>query len=442
MIDRYSRKAMADVWSEASKLQHWLDIEILATQARANKGEVPLEDLKEIKAKAGFDIQRVAELEKKTRHDVAAFLDNVAEIVGPAARHLHYGMTSSDVLDTTLALQMRYAADLLIAGLEGLVEVCVRLARTYEATVMVARTHGIHAEPTTFGLKAAGWAFEIHRGYERMIQARDEISFGKLSGVVGTYSQLPPDVEEFVCTNLGLKPEPSSTQVISRDRHAVFISTLAGVAGSIERIATEIRHLARTEVREIEEPFAEGEQKGSSAMPHKRNPWRSERLSGLARIVRAAVVPGFENVALWHERDISHSSVERVMLPDACLVLDFMIAEITELLNGLVVYPDQMRRNMEQSFGLAFSQSVLLGLIDSGLTRDAAYRIVQESAMKAWTTETHLRELLSSVPEVTERLSDQDIEQCFDERRYLGHAAEILSRLDTLVHKSNSGGDR
>ncbi|HVF11452.1 MAG TPA: lyase family protein, partial [Actinomycetota bacterium] len=267
MIDRYSRKAMTDVWSEASKLQHWLDIEILATEARANKGEVPLEDLKEIKTKAGFDIQRVAELEKKTRHDVAAFLDNVAEIVGPAARHLHYGMTSSDVLDTTLGLQMRDAADLLIAGLEELVEVCVRLARTHEATVMVARTHGIHAEPTTFGLKAAGWAFEIHRGCERLIQARDEISFGKLSGVVGTYSQLPPDVEEFVCTNLGLKPEPSSTQVISRDRHAVFISTLAGVAGSIERIATEIRHLARTEVREIEEPFAEGEQKGSSAMP-------------------------------------------------------------------------------------------------------------------------------------------------------------------------------
>ena len=423
---------MAAIWSDQTKFGNWLRIEILATEARAALGEVPNEDLEEIKAKATFDIERIADLEKKTRHDVAAFLDNVAESVGPAARHLHYGMTSSDVLDTALALQLKEAGDLLSKQLRILVGVVVRLAREHAKTLMVARTHGIHAEPTTFGLKLAGWAFELHRGLESLERATRSVSVGKISGVVGTYSQLPPQVEAFVCQELGLEPDPSSTQVVARDRHAAFAASLAVVAGSLERIATEIRHLARTEVREVEEPFAEGEQKGSSAMPHKRNPWRCERLTGLSRIVRSAVVPAIENIALWHERDISHSSVERVLLPDSCIVLDFMLAEAIELIDGLVVYPDRMRNNLDMSYGLAFSQSALLALVDSGLTRDEAYRIVQENAMNAWSTETHLRTLLEADDRVLSRMDAKDIERCFDESRYLIHADEIISRLDQL----------
>lgn len=430
---------MAAIWSDETKLSHWLRIEILATEARARSGEVPKRDLEEIKAKARFDSARIAQLEKKTRHDVAAFLDNLAEIVGPAARHIHYGMTSSDLLDTALALQLRDAASLLLSGLDSLVAVVIRLARGHSRTLTVGRTHGIHAEPSTFGLKVAGWAFELDRGRKRLTRARDTISVGKLSGVVGTYSQLPPEVEEYVCKELGLIPDPSSTQVVSRDRHAEFASMLAIVAGSIERIATEIRHLARTEVREIEEPFAVGEQKGSSAMPHKRNPWRSERLCGLARIVRAGVAPAIENIALWHERDISHSSVERVLLPDACFVLDFMIAEAVEILEGLVVHTDRMRANFDHSFGLVFSQRALLDLIDAGLTRDEAYRVIQEAATEAWDTGKHLRLILESHPDVSRVLSPEQIEKCFDESRYLEHAELVIGRLARL-ERNESGG--
>lgn len=432
MIERYTRPEMGAIWSEETKFSHWLKIEILVTEARADRGEVPSEDLETIKNKAAFDPERIKDLERKTRHDVAAFLDNVAEIVGPAARHLHYGMTSSDVLDTTLALQCRDASNFLIRSLVNLIEVTASLARTHAKTPMAARTHGVHAEPTTFGLKVAGWAFELDRARQRLERAAGQVSVGKLSGVVGTYSQLDPEIEKYVCEKLGLRPDPSSTQVVSRDRHAELVSALAILGGTIERIATEIRHLARTEVGEVEEPFAEGEQKGSSAMPHKRNPWRCERLTGLARIVRSGVGPAIENIALWHERDISHSSVERVLLPDAFILADFMTAEVTEILEGLVVYPERMRTNLNYSYGLVFSQRLLLDLIDSGLARDEAYRLVQEAAMEAWKTQTHLQEVLSRSSEVTSRLSPEQIASSFDESRYLEHVDELIERLKDL----------
>lgn len=432
MIDRYTRPEMAAVFSDERKFSHWLEIELLAVEARVERGDVPADDLREIRAKATFDVERVKDLEKKTRHDVAAFIDNVAENIGDASKHLHYGMTSSDVLDTALALQLREASDILLKGLNRLIRIVIARAHEHASTLMAARTHGIHAEPTTFGLKLAGWAFELARGRERLELAKDAVSVGKISGVVGTYSQLPPEVELFVCERLGLHADPASTQVVSRDRHAEFVSVLAVLAGSLERIATEIRHLARTEVREVEEAFVEGEQKGSSAMPHKRNPIRTERLTGLARVVRAAVVPMIENIALWHERDISHSSVERVLLPDACTALDFMIHEASEVMEGLVVYEEKMRQNLDLSYGLVFSQSVLHALIDAGLGRDEAYRIVQESAMEAWKTGTHLRELLAKRSEVTAHLSLEDIDRSFAESRYLSHADEVIARLDTL----------
>jgi adenylosuccinate lyase len=423
---------MGAVWSEETKLSNWLRIEILATEARVRAGEVPQTDFDEIKAKASFDPERIAEIERRTRHDVAAFLDNVAENVGPASRHLHYGMTSSDVLDTGLALQMRAAADLLLEELDRLIGITVRLARQHAGTLMAGRTHGVHAEPITFGLKVAGWAWELHRGRQRLQRARAAVSVGKLSGVVGSYSQLPPSVEAYVCDRLGLEPDPSSTQVVARDRHAELACAVGVLAGSIERIATEIRHLARTEVGEAEEPFAAGEQKGSSAMPHKRNPSRCERLCGLARIVRASVGPAIEDIALWHERDISHSSVERVMLPDACIGLDFMLAEAAEILGGLVVYPDRMRANLDRSCGLLFSQRALLALVDRGMLRDEAYRIVQESSMQAWSADAHLRDLLKADERVTGLLSPAEIDECFDESRYLEHAGEVIARLDQL----------
>jgi adenylosuccinate lyase len=432
LIDRYTRPAMAAVWSEQAKLAHWLRIELLAVEARAERGEVPKADLDEIKAKASFDLERVKELERKTRHDVAAFIDNVAENVGPASRHLHYGMTSSDVLDTALALQMRASADLLLKGVDELIAVTIRRAREFTTTVMAGRTHGIHAEPISFGVKIAGWAQELHRGRERLRAGRAQVSVGKLSGVVGNYSGLEPWVEEYVCRKLELEPDPASTQVVSRDRHAEFASALAILAATIERISMEIRHLARTEVAEVSEAFAEGEQKGSSAMPHKRNPWRSERLAGLARLVRAGAGPAIEDMALWHERDISHSSVERVALPDSCLVLDFMLAEMTELLGGMVVDPERMRRNMDASYGLLFSQNLLLKLVDKQMLRDEAYRLVQEACATAWKTETHLRRVLPTIVEVSSRLDPQEIDSVFDESRYLEHAGRIVGRLDDI----------
>jgi len=433
LIDRYSRPEMSAIWSERTKFQNWLEIEILATEARVVSGEVPAGDLEQIRDKAAFDPERIKDIERKTRHDVAAFLDNLAENIGPAARHLHYGMTSSDVLDTGLSLQLRAAATLLLLGVTRLVRTCVLRARETVTMIVAARTHGVHAEPSSFGLKFAGWAFELDRGRTRLEAAKQAVSVGKLSGAVGTYSQLPPAIERYVCDRLELAPDPSSTQVISRDRHAEFVGSLAILAGTLDRIATEVRHLARTEVGEAAEPFAEGEQKGSSAMPHKRNPWRSERLTGLARIVRAAAGAANEDIALWHERDISHSSVERVLLPDACLALDFMLAEADELVSGLVLMPEAMRRNMDLSFGLLFSQNLLLKLIDRGLVRDEAYRLVQEAAAKASSSRTHLRQVAAEHPEISSKLTGEQIEGCFSEDRYVKHASEIIDRLDSLV---------
>ena len=423
---------MAAVWSEQTKLGHWLRIEILATEYRANQGLVPAEDLEAIRAKAAFDVDRVKEIERKTRHDVAAFIDNLTENIGPAAKHLHYGMTSSDVLDTALALQMRDAVDLLLAGADDLLRVTVGRARQHAHSFMAGRTHGIHAEPTTFGLKVAGWAFELDRGRQRLRRARRAISAGKLSGVVGTFAGGDPGIEAYVCEKLGLEPDPASTQVIARDRHAELTSAMAILAGTLDRIATEMRHLARTELAEVQEPFVTGEQKGSSAMPHKRNPWRFERMSGMARIVRAAVTPAIENQALWHERDISHSSVERVMLPDACLALDFMLAEATTLLEGMAVDTERMLENMEASYGLMFSQNLLLHLIDSGMQRDEAYRVVQKAAATAWETRSHLRSVLSDTPEVTSRFRAGELDDFFDEARYLEHVDHVIKRLDEI----------
>jgi adenylosuccinate lyase len=431
VIDRYTRPEMAAVFSDETKYSHWLNIEILAVEARVERGEVPAEDLEEIKSKAGFDIERIADLERKIRHDVAAFIDNVAEVVGPSARHIHHGMTSSDLLDTALALQMRDAAGLLRAGLDRLIAVVVARAREHAETPMVFRTHGIHAEPGTFGAKLAGWGFELDRGRSRLIRATEEISVGKLSGAVGTYSQLPPEIEEFVCERLGLRSDEASTQVISRDRHAAFMSVLGLIAATVERIATEIRHLSRTEVSEVAEAFAEGEQKGSSAMPHKRNPERSERLTGLARLVRGNAVASLENVSLWHERDISHSSVERVIIPDSCIALDFMLAEAAQVIEGLEVFPERMRTNLEASGGLAFSQSVLLALVSSGMGRDEAYRLVQEAAGRV-VPGTSLEEVCLEHPGISERLTVQEIQGCFDQSRYVERAVAVVERLEVL----------
>ncbi|MGQ0680425.1 MAG: adenylosuccinate lyase [Actinomycetota bacterium] len=432
MIDRYTRPEMAAVWSEQTKLNHWLQIEILVTECRVIRGDVPAEDLEQIRAAARIDVERIKEIEKKTRHDVAAFLDALTESIGPAARHLHYGMTSSDVLDTGLALQLRDAADLLLKGLDGLIQVVIRRAREHRSTFMTGRTHGIHAEPTTFGIKLAGWAFELDRNRARLVTARRSIAAGKLSGVVGTFAGGDPQIERYVCEALGLEPDPCSTQVIARDRHAEFTAVLGIVAGTLDRMATEIRHLARTEVAEVQEPFVSGEQKGSSAMPHKRNPWRCERLTGMARIVRAAVTPAIENMALWHERDISHSSVERVLLPDACIALDFMIAEATQLVDGMVVFPERMLENMELSYGLLFSQNLLLQLIDSGMERDEAYRVVQKASTTAWETRSHLRSVLSNTPQVTSRLGPVQLDDVFDEQRYLEHVDQAIDGLSRI----------
>src|SRR5439155_5013457 len=367
VIPRYSRPEMETIWSDQDRMANWLEIELLAVEAWAELGRVPLADATACRQRATFTVEDVRDREAVTRHDVAAFVDVVAASVGVEGRWIHFGLTSSDVLDTGLALQLRSAADLLLFGLEALLAVVKRQALAYRDTPMIGRSHGVHAEPISFGLKLAVWAFELDRDRERLRRARETVSVGAISGAVGTYASIDPRVEELVCNRLGLRTAEASTQVIQRDRHAEYVAMLAVVASSLDRIATELRHLARTEVREVQEPFAEG-QKGSSAMPHKRNPVACERISGLARTVRANAQVAFENVALWHERDISHSSAERVILPDSTGVLDFMLAEMTKVLDGLQVFPDRMLANLEADGGLGFSQSVLLALVDEGLS--------------------------------------------------------------------------
>ncbi len=420
---------MARIWSEEAKLGAWLEVELAALDGWADLGVVPREDAAAIREGARVPSpERVAELERETHHDVAAFVDAASDGLGAEGRWLHYGLTSSDVLDTALALQVRDAGALIVEGIDRAFAAVVARAEEHRLTPIMGRTHGIHAEPTTFGLKLVGWAFELERGRERVLHALEGMRVGKLSGVVGTYAAVDPQVERVACERLGLEPAPTSTQVIQRDRHAELLCALALVAASLETFALEIRHLARTEVGEVGEPFGR-KQKGSSAMPHKRNPVVAERICGLARIVRAQAIVGLENVALWHERDISHSSAERVAIPDAFLALDYMLDRFAWLVEGLVVRPERMRRNIEASFGLHASQRLLLALVESGLERDEAYRLVQHNAMRAWDEERPLRELVAADAEIAARV---DLDEVFDEGAYTKHVDTVFERLEVL----------
>jgi adenylosuccinate lyase len=432
MIPRYSVPEMVAVWSDEARFRHWLEIEVLAVEAWAGLGTVPPEDARVVRERGSFTVERVRELEEVTRHDVAAFVQCVAESVGPAGRWIHFGLTSSDVLDTGFALQLRQAADLLLAGIERLLGTVKGMALEHRDTVMAGRTHGVHAEPTSFGHKLALWAFELDRDRERLWRAREAVSVGKVSGAVGTYAHLDPRIEEHVCGELGLRPAEASSQVVSRDRHAEYMAALAVLASSLDAIATEIRHLARTEVLEVQEPFAEG-QKGSSAMPHKRNPVRSERITGLARVVRADLQPTLENVVLWHERDISHSSAERVVFPDSTTALHFMLAEMGEVLGGLEVFPERMRANLNLGGGLVYSQGVLLALVERGMPRDDAYRIVQVAAAAAWDEGKDFMAELRDQPDVVRLLSAEDLEALFDPGRNLRNLDVVFDRLAKLT---------
>ena len=430
MIARYSRPAMAQVWSDERKLGAWLDVELAALDAWSELGVLPPEAARAVREHARVPApEEVAELERTTGHDLAAFVDAVQAGLGEEGRWLHYGLTSSDVVDTGLALQVRDAGALLLEGLDRAFAVVSARAEEHRGTLCIGRTHGVHAEPTTFGLKLAGWAFELDRDRARVRRALAGMRVGKLSGAVGTYSATDPELERIACERLGLEPEPVSTQIVPRDRHAELLSTLALVASSLERFALEIRHLARTEVREVQEPFGSG-QKGSSAMPHKRNPIVAERICGLARVVRAAGTVGLENVALWHERDISHSSAERVVLPDAFLALDYMLDRFAWLVDGLVVLPERMRANLDASHGLYFSQRVLLALIEAGLQRDEAYRLVQEHALRAWDEELDFPALVEADGRIAGLI---DLRETFDPAAYTSHVDAIFERLHNLT---------
>jgi adenylosuccinate lyase len=419
---------MAALWSEEAKLKHWLEIEVLACEGMARFGHIPAEDAQIIRAKAKFDIAKVRENEKRTNHDVIAFLEEVATHVGGPGRFIHRGLTSSDLLDTTLALQCVASADLLLKDLAGLRAAIAVRAKEHKFTPMMGRSHGIHAEPITYGLKLALMYDEFGRAEKRLLEARAQIAVGKLSGAVGTHAHLDPRVEEYVCAKLGLKAADLSTQVIQRDRHAHFMSTLALIASSIDRWATEFRHLQRTEVLEVEEFFAEG-QKGSSAMPHKRNPITGEKLSGLARVIRGNAVAALENVALWHERDISHSSVERIIFPDSCELLSYMLKLTTDLVAKQIVYPENMRANLDKSRGLIFSQSVLLALADKGLPRQVAYEAVQAASMKCWRGTESLSYYLKQSPEITSVLSQKEIDELCSPERHFAHVDATFEKL-------------
>ena len=426
---------MAGVWSEERKLARWLDVELAALEAWAELGAVPADAVTEIRERAEPPTpERVAELERETQHDLAAFVDAVAEAVGPSGRWIHHGLTSSDVVDTALSLQVRDGGELLLQGVDRALVAVVALAQRHKHDVCIGRTHGVHAEPTTFGLKLAGWAFELDRGRERLTRALETMRVGKLSGAVGTYAATDPELERIACERLGLEPDPVSTQIVQRDRHAELLSTLALVAASLEKFALEIRHLARTEVAEVAEPFGKG-QKGSSAMPHKRNPVVAERICGLARVVRANALVGLENVGLWHERDISHSSAERVVIPDSFLALDYMLERFAWLMEGLDVRPERMRRNLESSRGLFFSQRLLLALVESGLARGEAYRLVQRHALRAHEEEQDFRELVRADEEIAGRV---DLESIFDLDWYTRHVDAVFERLGELARKEEA----
>jgi adenylosuccinate lyase len=427
MIERYSRPEMAAIWSTRGKFERWLQVEVAVVDAWAEAGRLPAEDARKVHA-ATFDLDAIDRYQAETHHDVTAFLRSIADSLGPESRWVHLGLTSQDVWDTATALQLRDAATIIERGLAALREAVERRAVEHKHTLTIGRTHGVHAEPTTFGLKLAGWAAEIRRAQSRLAEAKAQVAYGKISGAVGSHATVPPDVEQQVCTQLGLTVEPVSTQVVPRDRHAFFLATLAVIAASLERFAQEVRHLQRTEVLEVEEPFAEG-QTGSSAMPHKRNPELCERVCGLARVVRGNAMTALENVALWHERDISHSSTERIIFPDSCMLLDYMLDVFTGVVRGLVVHADNMARNVELTQGLVFSQKVLLALIDAGMVREDAYRVVQRNAMYAWEKRTPFRPLIEADAEVSSRLDGPALDAIFDYAAYTRHVDDSFARL-------------
>lgn len=428
MIPRYTRPEMARVWTPENRFQKWLDVEIAACEAWASLGEIPKKSLENIRKRARFSLRRIETIEKKVKHDVIAFLTSVAEFVGPDARYIHKGLTSSDILDTSLALLMRDAADIIIRDMRVLMKVLKANALKFRNTMQMGRSHGIHAEPTVFGLTFVLWYEEMKRNLQRMKTARENISYGQMSGPVGTFSSIPPSIERYVCRRLRLRPDPVTTQVIQRDRHAEYMNTLALIAGSIEKMAVEIRHLQRTEVLEAEEPFEKG-QKGSSAMPHKRNPVGSENLSGLARVVRANAMASLENIPLWHERDISHSSVERIVVPDSTILINYMLVRLAGILKGLHVYPERMKENIEKSYGLYCSQRVLLLLTENGMSREKSYHLVQKRAMESWQKRAHFSETLRKDRVIMQYLSPEEIDQLFDLKFYARQVNYIYRRV-------------
>ncbi|NWF93691.1 MAG: adenylosuccinate lyase [Syntrophaceae bacterium] len=428
MIPRYTRPEMGRIWTDQRKYETWLEIELLVCEALSELGEIPAEAAREIRKKASFDARRVEEIEKVTKHDVLAFLTNVGESIGPLSRYLHYGLTSSDILDTSLALLLKEASDLILQDSLRVLKILKEKAFEHKETVMIGRSHGVHAEPITFGLKMALWYDEMKRNLLRMERAKEAISVGKISGAVGTFAHIHPFVEEFVCKRLGLKPATISTQIVQRDHHAEFFTTLALIATSIEKFSVELRHLQRTEVLEAEEFFSKG-QKGSSAMPHKRNPISSENLSGLARLVRSYSITALENVALWHERDISHSSVERVIAPDATILIDYMLNRFSSIMEGLIVYPENMKANLEKTGGLIFSESVLLLLTRKGLSREEAYGVVQRNAMRVWERGEDFKTLLSQDEAIRRLVRPEELDASFDVRSHLKHVDHIFQRV-------------
>ena len=431
MIERYSRPEMAAIWTEQNKFQAWLEVELAACEAWSELGVIPKEDVQALRAKAGFSIDRIAEIEQETRHDVIAFTRAVSETLGPERKWVHYGLTSTDVVDTALGYLLKQANAILEKDILKFIDILKTQAIRYKDTVMMGRTHGVHAEPTTFGLKLALWHEEMKRNLERFRQAADGVQYGKISGAVGTYANIDPFVEQFVCNKLGIKPAPISTQTLQRDRHAEYMATLALVATSLDKFATEIRALQKSEFREVEEPFAKG-QKGSSAMPHKRNPIGCENISGLARVIRGHMISAYENVPLWHERDISHSSVERIILPDATILLNYMLNRLGNIIANLTVFPENMRRNMERTYGVPFSGRVMTKLIDKGWSREEAYDTVQPLAMQAWETQKHFREIVESSPAITAALSKEEIADAFNPGWHLKHVDTIFKRLGLI----------
>ena len=428
MIDRYTRPEMGAVWTDENRFRAWLEVEILACEAWAELGEIPKEDVKKIRENASFDVNRIHEIEQETRHDVVAFTRAVSETLGEERKWIHYGLTSTDVVDTALSYLLKQANEILLKDIERFIEIVKEKAQEHKYTVMMGRTHGVHAEPTTFGLKLALWHEEMKRNLDRFKQAAESVRVGKLSGAVGTYANIDPFVERYVCERLGLNPAPISTQTLQRDRHAHYVATLSLIASSIEKFAVEIRGLQKSETREVEEYFAKG-QKGSSAMPHKRNPIGSENMTGMARVLRGYMLTAYENIALWHERDISHSSSERIILPDATIALNYMLNRFGNIVKNLTVFPENMKRNMAKTYGLIYSQRVLLSLINKGMTREEAYDLVQPKAMKAWEKGVPFRELIEHEPKIAERLTKEEIDACFDYNHHLKHVDLIFERL-------------